>query len=418
VQIKELRTDGHLWEVAQKEHFGARIRNAKVVGSLKTYDREHNGHDGDILGTQIKDEDDDIEMSEGEETTLPSVKASSLLPPQILLLQLDNGVSVFLMLRRSKHGEWEFVSSRHRVSKAMMNLDDGTHLAVDPSSRYMAIGCSEDVFAIYAFNSREELKRQHSEGSSLQYIQAEKHCSIQGVIHKIVFLYPGPKDDDHVILLVLVVLKGRTRMLVYEWQAGQELRTIRAHSHKGYPLEESHQMPLLVIPLTIRSSFILVSENSMATCSDILLGSPQIVDFNTVMDEPTPFFHGSSRPLWVAWTRPLRNVYRAVEYDDIYIVREDGLVKHLEIQSEDDLIAADNNIGALQSNCGTALASLNYDGYSKTSHTSGDLLITGGDSCGGGAYLVSFLANDNLRNDTGLFQKLGYLYNVSSLFHR
>ena len=390
MQIKELRTDGHLWEVVKKENFGARIRNAKVVGSLKSYDQEQNGLNGDMLGVQIKHEDEDVEMGDGEEVTHAFVKNSSVLPPQALLLQLDNGVTIFLILDQTEDGQWQFISSRYRVSKALMDLEPGTHLAVDPSSRYMVIGCSEDLFVIYALNSRKELKRQHSQSSSLQYVQAEKHCSVQGVIHDIVFLYPGPNDDDHVILLVLIVLKGRTRMLVYEWQAGQEMRTIRAHSHKGYPLEESHQMPLLVIPLTIRSSFILVSESSMATCTDILTGSPQIVDFNTIMDEPTPFFHGSSHPLWAAWTRPLRNVSRVKEHDDIYIVREDGLVKHLEIPAEDDLITADNNIGALQSNCGSALASLNYDGYSRRDRSSGDLLITGGDSCGGGAYLVSF----------------------------
>lgn len=389
VQIKELRTDGHLWDVFQKENFGARIRNATVIGSLKSYEQEDNHHSGDVFGTQIKNEDHDIEMDDEKETGSTSARGDSPLPPQALLLQLDNGVSVFLMLRRSKKGEWEFVSSPHRVSKAMMSLEVGTHLAVDPSSRYMAIGCSEGLFAIYALNSRETLKKQHSGGSNLQYVQAEKHCYIQGVIHEIEFLYPGPKDDDHIILLVLVVLKGRTRMLLYEWQAGKELRTIRAHSHKGYPLEESHQMPLLVIPLTIRSSFILVSENSMATCNDILLGSPKIVDFDTVIDEPTPFFHGSTRPLWVAWTRPMRRVEHTAVHDDIYIVREDGLVKHLEIQSEDDLIAADNNIGTLQSNCGTALASLDYSGYAiNPINTSGDLLIMGGDSCGGGTYLI------------------------------
>lgn len=177
-------------------------------------------------------------------------------------------------------------------------------------------------------------------------------------------------------------------MLLYEWQTDQDLENIRAHSRKGHALEERHRMPLMIIPLTIQSAFILVSDNTMAVVKDILLNSPKIIDFNTIIEEPTAFHHGSGPPLWTAWTRPIRRQDRANNYDDIYIVREDGLVKSLEIISEDDLIGADNNIGAFRSNCGTALASLEYStGYDATR---GDLLITGGDSCEGGTYLVSF----------------------------
>jgi hypothetical protein len=200
------------------------------------------------------------------------------------------------------------------------------------------------------------------------------------------FLYPAADDDEHVILLVILIFRGKTRMLVYEWQTGADLQSIRAHSRKGHLLEECRQLPLLVIPLTIESSFIIVSETSMAICNDILAGSPNIVDFNTIIDDPTSFHHGSGPPLWVAWTRPLRREEHAALQDDIYIIREDGYVKSVEINSKDDVMH--NNIGTIRSNCGTALASLDYNGYDRTM---GDLLITGGESCGGGAYLVSFL---------------------------
>jgi hypothetical protein len=92
-------------------------------------------------------------------------------------------------------------------------------------------------------------------------------------------------------------------------------------------------------------------------------------------------------PLWTAWTRPSRLPHHTKNRDDIYVVREDGLVKFLEIDSlEDDIVRAYNTIGSFDSNCGTALASLDYRGYDSTT---GDLLVTGGDSCSGGTYLVS-----------------------------
>jgi hypothetical protein len=126
----------------------------------------------------------------------------------------------------------------------------------------------------------------------------------------------------------------------------------------------------------------------MAVCQGILQGSPTFIDFNTRIDEPTKLHHGSGRPLWTAWTRPPRLPgFAEFRDDDIYIAREDGLIKFLEIDSrEDEFVKADNNIGEFGANCGTALACLDL----QVQHNiSGDLLVTGGDSCPGGTYLVS-----------------------------
>ena len=144
VQIKELRPDGQLWDVVRKENFGARIRNARIVGSTEAYKRDY---ERQVQTTQIKHEDnyDDMDIDVKPTESSPS---SSLLPPQVILLQLDSGHSVFLMLCQSENGTWQFVSSGHRVSKSMLKTQPGMHLAVDPSSRYMAIGCSEGLFAM------------------------------------------------------------------------------------------------------------------------------------------------------------------------------------------------------------------------------------------------------------------------------
>ena len=238
-------------------------------------------------------------------------------------------------------------------------------------------------------NSREELQRRHSQGAGLHYVESERHIYLQGVIHKIEFLHPSADDEKHIILLVLMIRKGKTRMLSYEWETGSDLREVRAHSRRGHLLEEARQMPLLVIPLTIKSSFILVSATSMSICQDILQGSPSFIDVNDRIDPPTSLHHGSSIPLWTAWTRPVRQSYYRVTHDDIYIVREDGLIKFLETDSaEEDLVKTEMNIGNFSSNCGPALACLDYSTYNDGGRT-GDLLITSGDSCAGGAYLVS-----------------------------
>jgi hypothetical protein len=367
--------------VLRKEDFGARIRNARVVGSAKAYEEEMK-----IGATQVKHEDDDVPM-DNDKAQSKAQPRNPTSPPQFILLQLHTGDSVFLRLRQLENGKLAFVSSRHRVTKPMLTIQPGIHLAVDPSSRYMAIGCSERLFTIYALHSRDQLKEQASKDLDLHHVESESVISLNGLIQKMEFLYPSPDDEDHIILLVLVIIKGKTRMLLYEWETGSDIKQIRPHSFKGHLLERSRQMPLLLIPLTLKSSFILVCEDSMAVCQGILQGSPTFIDFNNRIDEPTQLHHGSGRPLWTAWTRPSRLPGYALFRDDIYIAREDGLIKFLEIDSrEEEFVKADNNIGEFGANCGTALACLDFE---IQHNKSGDLLVTGGDSCPGGTYLVS-----------------------------
>jgi hypothetical protein len=319
-----------------------------------------------------------------------SSRNAPYLPPQCIVLQLDTGDSVFLRLLYSDAENFQFVSSRYRVSKPMLKLQPGMHLAVDCSSRYMAIGCSEGVFAIYALRSRSELKdlSLKTPGEALKYISSETQIYFHGTILKMEFLHPAIDDESHVILLLLIVVRGKTRMLVYEWQTGQDLKQIRAHSVKGHELKPPHQMPLLLIPLRIRSKFILVCEDSMAVCAGILERTPEITVLSDRRDEPTAFHHGSGNPLWVSWTRPTRNKSHLETRDDIFLAREDGLVKFLEIDSkESPVVKSDMNIGFFEANCGTAFASLDFMAKDPEPK-SADVLVIGGDSCSGGTYLV------------------------------
>jgi hypothetical protein len=375
VQIKELRQDGLLWDIVQKNNFGARIRNACVIGPTK----DSSKGEGDILSSEIKEE-----FNMEVDGNAPADKSDAL-PPQALLLQLDTGDSLFLMLRQNGLSGWDFVSSRQRVSKPMLMVQPGMHLSVDPSSRYVAVGCSEGIFAIYALNSREELERQHENHEPIRYIKSERYLYIRGVLHKMLFLYPSPDDDKHIILLLLVVFRGRTRMQLYEWEAGCDLREVRPHNQRGHLLEPSRQLPLLLIPLTIKSRFLLVSGDSISVCKDILHGYPVFSD-SAVLDAPTHIHQCPGSPLWTAWTRPLRLPHHTVKQDDVYLVREDGLVKYLEMTTEDDDLV-EVGVGTLEYNCGKAFTCLDYNVDGNT----GDLLVTGGDSCPGATYAVRIL---------------------------
>ncbi|RDL33681.1 uncharacterized protein BP5553_08049 [Venustampulla echinocandica] len=383
VQIKELRGDRQLWDVVRKENFGARIRNARVIGTI---DLSLKGENSLFGNPHIKDDDDDLMMDSGETSLRGHPRKVPGLSPQFILLQLETGDSVFLTLRQTETGVLQFVSSRHRVPKPMLKLQPGMQLCADPSSRYMAVGCSEAIFAIYALHPRDTLSEQYRLESNIRPVESETYIAVRGVILKMEFLHPAAGDEGHIILLVLVVVRGKTRMLLYEWEAGNDLKNVRAHSTRGHLLEESRQVPLLLIPLTIKSSFILIYESFMTVCRRILEGQPEFLDFNHKIDPPTKLHHGQGRPLWTSWTRPTRREDYRVHRDDIYIVREDGVLKLLETDSDlDEFVKANMNVGELSGNCGTALASLDH--HTKGSK-SGDMLITGGDSCAGGTYLI------------------------------
>lgn len=344
---------------------------------------------------KLEKDDSDVSMKSGEyQGPNNQQRLAGQLPPQFILLQLETGDSIFLMLRSSYNDGLEFVVIRHElVESTMALLQPGMHLAVDPSSRYMAVGCSERQFAIYALYPRENLARQHTDGNEMHVVESHTVINFHGIIHKMEFLYPSADDENHIILLLLIIHKGKTRMVVYEWEAGADLDKVVPHSQKGHLLAKSREIPLLLIPLTIKSAFILVSEDLMTICQGILQGSPVCIDFNTRLDRPTSLHHGASVPLWTSWTRPSRLPHHTASRDDLYIVREDGLVKFLEIDADaDDFIRADMNIGQLGRNNGTALASV-YNENPDDSTKTGDLLITGGDSCPGGTYMVSPFEN-------------------------
>lgn len=330
-----------------------------------------------------------------EDGVRPGTSATgSVLPPQAILLQLSTGESVFLMLQWSEGKKVEFRVSRRRVAKPMLHMQPGTHLIVDPSSRYMAIGCSEGVFAVYSLYSRERLKIQYSEGTQPSHVESERHFFPSGSIHKMEFLYPyDANDDNQIILLVLIVARGKTRMLLYEWDADADMKSIKLHNLKGHLLPDLRRDPLLVIPLTIKSSFIIVYEDCMTVCRGLLEGSPQFIDFNdNANDPPASSHHGLGTPLWTSWARPTRDAEYKKTRDDIYLVREDGLLKFLEIDSEiEEFVSTCHSIGFLGANVGTAFAILDY--HNTGIPETGDLLVSGGSSCAGGTYLVSTYLN-------------------------
>jgi hypothetical protein len=330
----------------------------------------------------VADDTSDLSMFE------PGNRGNYRLGPQMIVFVLEAGDLMFLCAPDfGPDALIQPILSRHNIAKPLLGENLGAHLTADPSSRYLALGCSENVISIYSLKSREEMEAQYISGQPLSCIREERSLQVKGVILKIEFLFPSFKDPDHMILLLLISRNGKTRMHVYEWICGQPLSAIRQNYKKGHLLNECYRTPILLIPLTIKSAFVLVCEESVAVCEGLLEGSPQCHQSHLGHDEPSPIHKGRNAPLWTSWTRPVRTQKYASTNDDIYIAREDGLVKYLE-NNFDEFLCTGMNIGGITCNIGTAFTSLDSK-FPGPDGVFGDILLVGGDSCPGGLYWVS-----------------------------
>jgi len=216
---------------------------------------------------------------------------------------------------------------------------------------------------------------------------------VDAIIQKIEFLYPSIEDQYHVILLLVATFGDRTRLLIYEWDCLGDLRAIGAP--KTHPLPTSLRCPLLLIPFTIITGFVLVCEGSIWVYHDILTGDVQCSFIRTPEDMHQTLARepGSSRsfPLWTAWARPLRREGYASENDVFYLCREDGVVQFLEFPRANIPQNTFHRPGELLMNVDTAFAALDlaWDQFqpripSKDDQwEGGDILIAAGDMSDG-----------------------------------
>ncbi|KAI1205722.1 uncharacterized protein F4807DRAFT_464403 [Annulohypoxylon truncatum] len=377
VQICELGPDRQLKDVIRKKDFGSRIRNAVVMGSPQ-YTRKAN--EGNEDGTHVKVEDSDTEMADMGAAISGFRSKNPRLPPQLLVLMLERGDLVFLFLQQGPDGRWAFVSSTHRVPGERL-VSPGWHMAIDPSSNFLVIGCTESLFIVYQLESMENLQHQYFKGNALQPIKDWEARHVVGVIHKIEFLHPIYGNEIQVILMIIMVQPEVSKLTVYEWDCTgtNDWKKIFREEKPGHRLDDEYRMPLLVVPLKVRNAFLIITESITATCSDVLSGPPTFVKFELANCDNTQLHHGMGDPLWTAWTRPIRHPPYHYRKDVIYLAREDGLINFLECGDESE-IETSVSMGSVDCNIDTAFASL--------FHLFGDILVTGGDSGPGAVWNV------------------------------
>ncbi|KAK8011479.1 mono-functional DNA-alkylating methyl methanesulfonate N-term-domain-containing protein [Apiospora arundinis] len=370
IQICELGQDSQLHNVIRKTDFGSRIRNACVIGPPPNYFRDNN--------PRIKTEDDDVEMLDSTHAPGTARTPPGALPPQFIALVLERGALVFLYLKEESNGRLEFVSSCHEMPDKSL-VHPGFHMVIDPSSRYLALGCAQSNFIVYELESMETLVTRHAQRYPLNPIKSFRSRAMNGVIHKLAFLYPASGNDDHIILMMIIIHKQAGRVAVYDWELGEDLTTVFREEKRGYHLEPRWQLPLLIVPLTVRSSLMIITEQHSAVLHGLPHGPPLFEPFTLGEHEESEYHFGNHQPLWTAWTRPYRLPAFLKNGDVIYLAREDGIITFLEIGFDSDLQTS-TVMGSVDCNIDTAFGCV-WDSLA-------DVLVTGGDSGSGAVWNI------------------------------
>ena len=197
------------------------------------------------------------------------------------------------------------------------------------------------------------------------------------------FLFPPNGDNETVILLLITSYKLKPRLVVFQWDYTQPLERMQPQGLvQRISLED--QIPLLLIPLRMSSSFMIVRESGIRVYKDLLTGN--VTPYDHMLEHPEPSRNpGSSKaaPVFTQWARPMRTArqFRDSGIENIYLCREDGIVRYLVIKdTARNLVNSSCRAGTLLVNVNTAFAVLNLG------PATDDVLVAGGDMGPGGIW--------------------------------
>jgi hypothetical protein len=207
------------------------------------------------------------------------------------------------------------------------------------------------------------------------------------------FLHPpeGQGTNNRVILLLVISQDRRSRLVCYEWDCTTNLATASPIGG-GQRLRSDEQLPLLLVPLTKSTAFLLVSEKRITAYRNILTGNATAHTLLIRDHEPSEELGSSPRlPIWTQWARPSRHDLHVQNQDNIYLCREDGIVQFLEIKDAVQMLDSTHRVGKLGVNVNTSFASVDLGCKGS------DLLVVSGDESDGGGWLFEARRDANKR---------------------
>jgi hypothetical protein len=298
VQVKQLTETHNLVDIAVKDDFDARIRAASVL---------------------------DVDFSSPGEDNFVKQEAGTITgPSQILVLTLDSNELVFLYVDHQDGEEPRFnFEARTIPSFARTVMQPGAYLAVDPHSRAIATAAYEREVILYSVKPRRAIMNALQVHISWDPVSVEQPMAISGVIQAVDFLYPPTSDDEHIILILLVVEAQKIKAILIDWQTHEGPH--HAKLRPGHVLDLDHSLPCLLIPIA-DTDFILAAGDNVTHWKNLVSGFA--ISEHLILTPEPPAFSGNSAnlPLWTSWCRPRRANHLRHGNDRVYLLREDGLL--------------------------------------------------------------------------------------------
>ena len=198
------------------------------------------------------------------------------------------------------------------------------------------------------------------------------------------FLHPQKGNEEHIILLLVVSQQGGTALMWFGWDLSETHLPHPNAKPRRQRIPQDEQLPLLLIPLTMSSAFMLICEGHITVYKDIMSDVATAYKQKDLDNLELPEEPGVSNkfPLWTQWARPMRGEeHRLNDLDDVYLCREDGVVRYLRIDDRRPVIDSSHRAGILEVNVDTAFASIDLGVH----HT--DLIAAGGNMCNGGLWI-------------------------------
>ena len=212
----------------------------------------------------------------------------------------------------------------------------------------------------------------------------DRYLQIDGVILKMDFLPSTPADTNKVILLLLVAHNGNTGLLLYRWDNREGPRHARPMMCSGQRLPVEDSLPLILIPSSRCPSFVIVTETHLAVYDNVISDQAKRISLPCKREVPGTYESSSVPPLWVQWAKPRRHPKYLETHDDFYLVREDGELRHYNVDHESPMkVNAQVSVGNLNINVDQAFAML-----PPPAGLGADIFVAGGDLSDGGVWHV------------------------------
>ena len=199
------------------------------------------------------------------------------------------------------------------------------------------------------------------------------------------FLHSPQDEKEKVILALIVANKGEMYLLLWRWDTRGPLHRIKPMRCSGQSVPSADGFPLMLIPCVSSFSFLLVTEAGLMVVYDQVFASEaHTTRYSLRASDITPSGGSSQSKQWTQWARPTRHLQYRLQHDDIFIIREDGVVETCLIDFTSRKVKVTTSVtpGRLDICVDTAFCLL-----AGPPHTGGgDIIIAGGDMTDGGVF--------------------------------